>query len=503
VLGITTLPTSGASTSTDVALASRDMNEQSTVDRVPPENIDRYQLKEVLGTGSFATVWRAHDPVVGLDVALKVLADNWARSTEMRERFMAEARIGMSVNSTRMVRVHTVNETADGVPYIVMTFADRGTLADRFDARIREASGPYSLREAISIGERLALGLADLHQAGHVHRDLKPANVLFQNGPAGEELLLGDLGLARAVDNTSITLISGSPGYVAPEQAAGLTQLTNAADLYPLGIILTELLTGEPTVSNTSLTGAAEQGPIDVADHFARRGRSVPTELIELIDELLQVDPLRRPGSAAEVAERLSGIVRESSSQPTEVQGLAPESTTVAATASPQPQWQRLPVIGLALLALVVVGVVTLILLNDSGEGDQTPGDTSSTTTGLPTTSGAAVATVDTAEPTVTNQSVAVDLARDVPLPPGSVLDRANTRPGVQIDADVAMPIDEVLDFYNQLDEWNFSDERREDDGSVSFRIRREADLVEVTAAPTALTSGTLVTNLVVVPASS
>lgn len=274
---------------------------------MPAKLIDRYVLERVIGTGGFATVWLAHDPVVGVDVALKVLADNWARDPDMRERFVSEARLGLQINSPRIMRVHVVNESADGIPYIVMAFADGGTLRER--TRNRALSGVrFSVSEAIDIAREIALGLEELHQAGHLHRDVKPANVLFQSTPRGEQLVLSDFGLARAVDKTAITQIAGSPAYMAPEQAAGVSQLSPAVDLYPLGVILAELLAGVSPTEVSTLTEAADQGSIDVAGFFADHNVAIPAELAELVGDLVALDPQRRPLSAGLAARRLQHI---------------------------------------------------------------------------------------------------------------------------------------------------------------------------------------------------
>ena len=165
-----------------------------------------------------------------------------------------------------------------------MACADRGTLGDRIEQRRRQGR-TFDARETVGIATEIASAIADVHASGHLHRDVKPTNVLIRSSStrrniaglaADETLVLGDFGLARGLDLTALTLVAGSPGYVAPEQAAGLTQLDRRADLYPLGRIMLELLTGDPGGRATTMAGAATE-EVDVPGLLgARRPRSRP-----------------------------------------------------------------------------------------------------------------------------------------------------------------------------------------------------------------------------------
>jgi hypothetical protein len=208
-----------------------------------PERFGRYRVVRRVGSGAFATVWLARDDVLEAPVAVKVLADNWANRLDVRTRFEEEARILRRADSDRVVRVHDIGELPDGRPYFVMTYADRGTLADRL------ADGPLPVGEAVRYGADIARGLAVLHQVGVIHRDLNPGNVLLRSGPDGtERVLIADLGLAKAAAHGSgFTLTVGTPGYMAPEQARpGSAPLNRRADVYALGAVLHHLLTGVP-----------------------------------------------------------------------------------------------------------------------------------------------------------------------------------------------------------------------------------------------------------------
>ena len=281
-----------------------------------PERIDRFEVEALLGAGGFATVWLARDPVLDLRVAIKVLADNWSRDGDIRRRFIEEARVLWQANSPRIVRVHHVDELPDGRPYFVMTWADRGTLRGRMDHRF-EAGARFSPSEACAITAELGRAVADVHDVGRIHRDIKPGNVLIRSterrrpepthGLAeDEQLVLADFGLAREIDASAITLVSGSPAYVAPEQAGGLDQLSERADLYPLGLIAVELLTGSSPCRRATMADAAMTGELDIATHLRSAGVAVPAELESFLGRMTHPDPEQRPPSADRVASVLS-----------------------------------------------------------------------------------------------------------------------------------------------------------------------------------------------------
>ena len=220
--------------------------------------LGRYELHDVVGTGGFATVYRATDPSLEAIVAVKVLADNWSRDPEVRRRFRAEAvllrRVQAGGSIPGLATVYDIDEDDSGQPYFVMSYADRGTLARRAKAR------RWSAADVVPIIDALAETVGALHDNGIVHRDLKPTNVLLRSdgqastaGPgqlvgADERVLVGDLGLAKDLrrEATSMSFAGGTRLYLAPEQLDVGTTVDHRADVHAASAIISELLTGSP-----------------------------------------------------------------------------------------------------------------------------------------------------------------------------------------------------------------------------------------------------------------
>jgi len=186
-------------------------------------------------------VWLYRDDELRSDVAVKALADNWAQREDVRERFLEEARILRAADSDHVVRVYDIGE-AEGTPYFVMTYADRGTVADLL------AEGRTDLDRVVSLVRQAGDGLAVLHAKGVVHRDIKPQNLLLTSDGLGRErLMVADLGVAKALIHASgLTDVVGTPAYMAPEQALG-GGVDERADVHGLAAVAYQLLTGHVT----------------------------------------------------------------------------------------------------------------------------------------------------------------------------------------------------------------------------------------------------------------
>ena len=204
-----------------------------------PPRIGRYSLVRRVGAGGFATVWLAYDEELDAEVAIKILSDNWIDEDDVRRRFLAEGRFLRRVDSPNVVGVHDVGEAEDGRPYMVLTYADGGSLADRIKA------GPLEIDVVVDVVTQIGSGLKQLHARGVLHRDVKPANVLFRTDPDGDRAMLGDLGLGKSLETVSqLTMPGGTPAYVAPEQVMG-DRLDQRADLYSLGAVAYAAFTGQ------------------------------------------------------------------------------------------------------------------------------------------------------------------------------------------------------------------------------------------------------------------
>jgi serine/threonine protein kinase len=216
-------------------------------------------VRRRIGSGAFATVWLAYDEHLDSPVAIKVLADNWTGDLHIRQRFIEEGRFLRKVESPHVVTVYDAGELEDERPYLVMAYADQGTLADRLTL-----SG-MSPAQAFAVLTQVGRGLSALHDRGVLHRDVKPANVLFRTVESARGprvvTMLGDLGLGKAMDMSSrLTMVGGTPTYVAPEQALG-EALDPRADQFSLAALSYYLLTGRQPFEHRSLAAAEDPAP--------------------------------------------------------------------------------------------------------------------------------------------------------------------------------------------------------------------------------------------------
>jgi serine/threonine-protein kinase len=306
----------------------------------------RYELRDRLGHGGMATVYGARDLKLDRDVAIKLLADNFAGDDEIRKRFSREARLAAKLDHPNIVQVFDVGED-DGRPFIVMEQVDGGTLGDRLDGRRKSIPGT----EALRLLGQLCEGLGHAHSKKLVHRDIKPQNLLLRSSDGC--LKITDFGIARVAEETTRLTqagkVIGTERYMAPEQLSD-GKITPAVDVYACGVVADELLP-----------------------------QSRPPELREIVERCLREDPAERFTDARSLGEALAtvdgdgvaGVVRRIHSQAPPTRRLAPTGTATKDWPAPTEVARRrrslrtrIAAVGAA-LAIVAAGV--LIATNSGG----------------------------------------------------------------------------------------------------------------------------------------
>ena len=259
---------------------------------------DRYELEELVGTGGMSSVYRALDTLLERNVALKILHPHYGDDAEYVERFRREARSVAQLSHPNIVTVIDRGE-ADGRQYIVFEYVDGESLKQLVDR-----TGPLPARRAIELGLQVAEALAFAHNNGLVHRDVKPQNVLVTEDG---EAKVTDFGIARSMDVehgvTQTGTVLGTSNYLSPEQARGQA-VTPATDVYSLGVVLYELLTGEVPFPGETFVAVAMKHINEEPPSVAERRPDVPLRLVAAIERALAKDPaVRFPSMAAFCAE--------------------------------------------------------------------------------------------------------------------------------------------------------------------------------------------------------
>ena len=321
--------------------------------------IGGYEVVGVIGSGGNGIVLKSHDRALNRFVAIKVLAPHLASSGAARKRFAREAQAAAAVVHENVIAIHGVSESSS-LPYLVMPYVRGMSLQRRIDD-----CGPLELTEVLRVGVQTASGLAAAHAQGLVHRDIKPANILLADGV--ERVTITDFGLARAVDDASMTrsgLIAGTPQFMSPEQARG-DAIDHRSDLFSLGSVLYTTCTGHtPFRSETSygmLQRICESKPRPIRESNAK----IPSWLCYLIDKLHEKTPDRRFQSAAEVAELLGQCLAHV--QQPDAQMLPIALRDKRAMPHVQRRSVLIAVVSFALLALVALAAFSLRSDNNRG----------------------------------------------------------------------------------------------------------------------------------------
>jgi eukaryotic-like serine/threonine-protein kinase len=323
----------------------------ATQPSLPP----RYAVPEPIAHGGMGDVYRATDEVLGRTVAVKVLAERYARQDEFHARFVREARTAASLSGEpNVVAIHDVGENEDGLPFIVMEYVPDGTVADRL------RFGPVEQDRAMRWLEEAARALDSAHARGIVHRDVKPANLLVASDGT---IRISDFGIARAAGYDTLTsagTVLGSAGYMAPEQARGEPS-TPATDRYALACVAFELLTGRRPFERDSMTAEAAAHANDPPPAVGAFDPELPAALDAVFAKGLAKQPSDRYGSCSELVADLRRALEGTAPTPLPVVA-APTGATVPHVVRHRSRPRRAAALLLAVLILVAGGLLAWAL---------------------------------------------------------------------------------------------------------------------------------------------
>jgi eukaryotic-like serine/threonine-protein kinase len=342
---------------------------------------ERYELVELVGTGGMSSVYKAHDRLLERNVALKVLHPHYGEDGEYVERFRREARAVAQLSHPNIVTV--IDRGADdGRQYIVFEYVDGENLK-----QLLTRTGPLPIRRAIKLGLETAEALAFAHTHGLVHRDVKPQNVLLT--PEGEAKVT-DFGIARSLDVehgvTQTGTVLGTSNYISPEQAGG-KPVTPATDVYSLGVVLFELLTGDVPFPGDNFVAVAMKHINEPVPDLAALRPDAPSRLVAAVERALEKDPRRRFRSMDELAEELRLCLEELGDSDSQRTFVSPspvigDRSRRTMRARRRTTWPWLVVLVLAAAAAIVGAVVGLGGSKSPHAG--TTGSTGSAAAGAP-----------------------------------------------------------------------------------------------------------------------
>ncbi|MEP0806930.1 MAG: serine/threonine-protein kinase [Chloroflexota bacterium] len=315
-----------------------------------PEKIGRYEIRAELGRGGMATVYHGYDPRFEREVAVKVLPSELLHSDpQFKLRFEREAKIIAQLEHPSIVPVYDVGEE-NGQPYFVMRYMNGGSLAERIKQKV------MSVEEAARILGQIAPGLDEAHSKGIVHRDLKPSNILFD---AKGTPYISDFGIAKLSQSqaSSVTgsAIIGTPAYMAPEQAAGET-VDGRSDIYALGIILFEMLTGRQPYEADTPMAVAIKHITDPVPHILEANPSLPADVDAIIQTAMAKRKEDRFSTAVELVDALRMVGSNATTQMRTVK-VQPKTVAAAEKAAAPPARKPLS-IWLILVPVLVLGML-------------------------------------------------------------------------------------------------------------------------------------------------
>ncbi|MEM7800089.1 MAG: protein kinase, partial [Chloroflexota bacterium] len=392
------------------------------------KTVGKYQLVETMGSGGMAEVYKGFEPRLERTVAIKVMHDHLAKSPDFRERFLREAKAIARLNHPNVVGLIDF-DSQDRDYYMVMEFIEGGTLEEL----LKEEADRPSLEEVFNIMSQVASGLEYAHQQGMIHRDIKPANIMFHDR-SRRRVVITDFGIARLMDEAGMTMsgtMLGTPHYMAPEIVKG-EQADPRSDIYSMGVVLYELVTGQPPFEAETPYGVMVKQANEPMPSPREINPDLSYELEEVIAKALEKNREDRFQSAAEFSEALRMLPEQDPTvrMPPAMRGgasaaSAPKISQPVLTgtgvshqnaadqsnetdAEPSALRKFMPLIG-AVVGVLLIGILTVFLLsrfgeNDSGgDGAGTPVAVGNAPTGTseaaPTEAAAAVVPTDTPEP--------------------------------------------------------------------------------------------------------
>jgi eukaryotic-like serine/threonine-protein kinase len=274
----------------------------------PVRQVGRYQVLGNLGRGGMASVFRAHDPDIGRDVAIKFLHASLCEDADCRARFLREARAAGSLAHPNIVTVHDVGEI-EGRPYMAMELLQGDVLSD-----VLKPGEPLPVREVVVMGIQLARALDYAHAHGIVHRDIKPGNIVRLKST--DTIKVTDFGIAHmevmgaGEQRTRVGDVLGTPQYMSPEQTRG-DKLDGRSDLFSVGIVLYQMLTGQRPFQSDSFVSLAMKIVNEQAPPLEKARPGLPASLRRVVERCLAKAPERRFASGRDLAEALERVLAE------------------------------------------------------------------------------------------------------------------------------------------------------------------------------------------------
>ncbi|PRP92224.1 Serine/threonine-protein kinase StkP [Enhygromyxa salina] len=274
---------------------------------------DRYRVLSRLGRGGMGYVYLGEHVTVGRSVAIKVLTHDWSCTTSVAQRFRAEARAASAAGHPNIVEVFDAGELADGRLYLVMEFLTGRNLFEEV-----QTVGPMPIPRARHVMRDVGRAIRAAHEVGIIHRDLKPDNVMLvdRGRDEGEVVKVLDFGISSSAERaegeqrlTTVGQALGTPEYMAPEQAKG-HQADERFDIYALGVMFYELLTGDPPFHGTNVFEIVTRKTSEPAPSIGTKCEGMPAELVALIDDCLSLEPDDRPRTAQLFLARLEDVLR-------------------------------------------------------------------------------------------------------------------------------------------------------------------------------------------------